>query len=66
MQKYVFFGGPWGEESVQMHFSFRLPGRCFIVGGARVLVDESESELLLSELSLLLSLFVSVFGIHSI
>ena len=43
-----------------------LPGGRFVIGGARVLVDESESELLLSELSPLSSSFVGVFGIHSI
>ena len=49
-----------------MRFFFGLPGGRFVIGGARVLVDESESELLLSELSPLSSSFVGVFGIHSI
>ena len=48
-----------------MCFFFGLPCGRFVIGGARGLVDESESELLLSELSSLSSSFVGVFDIYS-
>src|SRR5437773_7574490 len=67
-QKYIFLDVLGAKSPCGGVFSFVSlgPGGHFVIGGVRVLVSKSESELLLSELSPQSLSFVRIFGIRLI